>query len=104
MTGSSLLCAMKTEHAPSELIHVSLEVDLRDLVDTRPNAAAAVVRAITSINAAVLAEVQTTTAEQFTFTTWVRLHHHFTLLPLCSNRFAFILLVRRTGIPWRVGW
>eukprot|EP01043_Picozoa_sp_COSAG02_P013780 COSAG02_NODE_557_length_20379_cov_6.688215_12_plen_531_part_00 len=62
---STLLCSMKDEHAPAELIRFRMPS-----ADSSGSQSAIEVGAITAINAGVLAEVETAKAEQFTFTTW----------------------------------
>eukprot|EP01043_Picozoa_sp_COSAG02_P002649 COSAG02_NODE_62_length_43372_cov_14.404710_19_plen_555_part_00 len=62
---STLLCAMKDEHAPAELIRFKMAS-----ADSSGSPSALEVGAITAVNAEVLVEVETATAEQFTFTTW----------------------------------
>lgn len=64
--GSTLVCAMKDEHAPAELIHFSTSVGATG----SGSLTASEVGALTGINTHVLSEVETAAAEQFNFKTW----------------------------------
>ena len=63
--GSTLLCAMKDEHAPAELIRFSMPS-----TNSSDSSTAAELGALTAINAHVLADVETAAAEQFNYTSW----------------------------------
>ena len=64
-SSSTLLCAMKNEHAPAELIHFSMPRS-----NNSESSTATELGALTAINAHVLAEVETAAAEQFNYTSW----------------------------------
>lgn len=60
---ATLLCAMKDEHAPAELLQFSMPSDA-----SAP--ATELAPALTALNASVLAELDTASCEQFSFTSW----------------------------------
>lgn len=65
VSSSILLCAMKDEHAPADLICFTMPS-----ANSSDSSTPEEIGAITAINAHVLAEIETATAEQFNFTTW----------------------------------